>query len=129
MKCSSRHRFLTLRNLLSHCTARFFLESRMKFVYIRRGKHLQSHIQESEPNRLDSDTDGKDLEIPTLKGIKLQRVWFSTNGLFAFGWFSSPGNLHYVKVWDVVETTRNGDLRLQIVSSSSSKLVLFLTIK
>lgn len=96
---------------------------------MRRSKHLQSHSQEPTSNSLDSDTDGKDLPISALQGNKLQRLWFSTNGRFAFAWFSLPGNLHCVKIWDVVDINKNGILKLQIVSSFPSTPIVFLTIR
>jgi hypothetical protein len=129
MKCSSKNRFLTLKSLLCHWTGRFFSEVLIKSVYMRRRKHLQSHSQGSSSNSLDSDTDGKNLPIPPLQGSKLQRLWFSTNGRLAFAWFSSPGNLHRVKIWDMIDTNNNGVLKLQIVSSFPSTPIVVLTMQ
>jgi len=47
---------------------------------------------------------------------KLQQVWFSTSGTLAFAWFSLPGNLHKVKVWDVANPLYTCVIDHQIVS-------------
>jgi hypothetical protein len=52
---------------------------------------------------------------------KLQKVWFSTNGLLAFAWFSLPNGLHHIRLWGV-SSNSFGCIEHQIVSPYSFKI-------
>lgn len=78
---------------------------------------VRSTLPSSVSNSREDSTDTKqELMAVSKQTGKLQQVWFSTNGTLGFAWFSLPGNLHRVKVWDVSNPSNTGIIDHQIVS-------------